>query len=562
MAFPGANQGTIEQFGANVCGVCDQGEQGCAVAGEEVSRIGDMDEPVDSSQPRRNVEIAAEITDDVAKPAQGCAFRVGWGQRGDLGERADLVEVGSLHPAKTDCHARFAIARIARKLPPGMGGFRGAVVRAVLSPVSQRFSPGDRVVVDIDKMANGPHAVARHDGFVLFVRGAVPGERVEVRIRECKRHHAFADVVGIDRSSPQRRHTPCPIAGQCGGCPWQHLAYETQLAAKREIVAEQLSRVAGLTVDVPPVVASPRVFGYRRRIKLRVHGGRVGFYAGGTHELIDVAHCALAESEVDAMISAAQGLADELSCNVRRLEIIARHGGCAGTVLLGEVEGAWVKSDEGVCSTWLDRTQDCVGMVLHGRGWVRRWGVPEIALEPEPQISLDLEAAAFSQVNASANQRLVATLIEMLGDVSGSSILEAYAGAGNFSAPMARRGARILAVEQSPAACRSARRNAAAVACDWTIEQGAVGAVLGRLADRRASFDAIVLDPPRSGAGEAIPAMLRLAPRRIVYVSCDPATLARDLKSLSAAYQVMAIRAIDMFPHTYHVETVVRCDRR
>lgn len=427
--------------------------------------------------------------------------------------------------------------------------------------VSRQCEVGDRVVVDVGGMAYGPHAVARHAGFVLFVRGAVPGDRAEVEVRERRRNHAFADVVRLEHSSPHRRQPPCPIAGRCGGCPWQQIGYEFQLAAKRDIVSEQLARVAGLTPEVAAVAPSPRVYGYRRRIKLRVEAGRVGFYAGGTHDLVQIAHCALAESGVDAMIGAAAALARRLAAGLRRLEIVARHDAADGVVLLGEYEGRWPVTFDTVCTEWLASTPRCAGLEMRGRGWLHRWGDMGIACAPEADLELPLDAAAFTQVNPIANRTLVATVIALLGEVAGHDVLEAYAGAGNFSAPLARRGARVSAVEQSPAACRSARQAAARAEFPWSVEEGTVGAVLDRLAAAGARYDSVLLDPPRGGAAEAIPALLRIDAPRLVYVSCDPSTLARDLKALAARYRITAVRPIDMFPHTYHVETVVRCDR-
>ncbi len=419
--------------------------------------------------------------------------------------------------------------------------------------------PGDRVTVEIESMAYGPHSIARHAGLVLFVRGAVPGERVEVEIRELRRRHAFADVRRIERPALQRTQAPCPIVERCGGCPWQHLEYTAQLEAKHKIVADQLTRIAGVSVEVRPVRPSPRVYGYRRRLKLRVDERRLGFYTGGTHDLVQVAHCALAESEIDVGLAAAQRLAARLSSNLRRLEIVARHPPGAGLVLAGEVEGGWVASDAEVCRRWLEESGSCTGLTLRGKRWQHSWGEMGIRLEPEPELALAIDAAGFTQVNPAANRLLVEVVLRMLGDVAGVSVLDAYAGAGNFSAPLARRGAIVTAVEQSRESCLSAESNATEYGGRWRVERGRVDRVLARLAQRGVAFDAVLLDPPRSGASEIVPGLLALRPPVIVYVSCDPATLARDLGQLKSAYRVDEVQPIDMFPHTYHVETVARC---
>ena len=412
-------------------------------------------------------------------------------------------------------------------------------------------------------MAYGPHAIARHRGFVLFVRGAVPGERVEVEVRERQRNHAFADVVAVERRSEDRRVTACPFAGTCGGCSWQHLSYPAQLRAKREVVVEQLARIAGIDTDVLPVLPSPRVYGYRHRIKMRVHGGRLGFYAGGTHELVEIAHCALAESQVDLALPEVENLVRSLASNVRRVEIVADTAGAdAAMVVSAEVQGAWSSQDEGICERWLSAHPAFEGLSLRGRKWARRWGDVGITLTPEDGVSLQVGADGFSQVNPLANRILVATVLRTLGDVDGRSILEGYAGAGNFSLPLVRRGARVLAVEQSAVAKVGCIDGSEVDSSRLRAERGRVETVFNRLADTRAEFDAVLLDPPRSGAADALQAILRLKPASIVYVSCDPATLARDLKTLSSEYRVATVQPIDMFPHTYHVETVVRCDRR
>ncbi len=419
---------------------------------------------------------------------------------------------------------------------------------------------GDRIIVETRDMAYGPHAVARYEGLVVFVRGAAPGECVEVRVRERKRNHAFADVVAIRRASEVRRVAACPLSGSCGGCPWQHLGYAHQLAEKRRIVSEQLQRVAGVDVVVSPVRPSPRVYGYRRRIKLRVEGKRVGYYAGGSHDLVEVGHCALAESEIDRCLPAVRRLVDQFSSNVRRIEMVARHGAERGVVVVGEIEGALAPGDETICRGWLESSDVCTGLFLRGRGWQRRWGQTRADVEVDDEPAVHFEAMGFSQVNPLANRDLVRTVVRLAGEVAERRVLDAYSGAGNLAAPLARRGAQVVAVEQSAEACESAEANAAAAARGWTIIRGRVEKVLFAMADRQDVFDVVVLDPPRSGAQGVVESILRMAPRVVIYVSCDPATLARDLKVLQTRYRLAAVEPIDMFPHTYHVETVVRCE--
>ncbi len=408
-------------------------------------------------------------------------------------------------------------------------------------------------------MAYGPHAVARRDGKVVFVRGAAPDEEVEAVIREDRRAFAFADAVAVLRPSGQRRAPPCPYLPRCGGCPWQHLSYAAQLDAKRRIVADQLRRIAGLDVAVAPVLPSPREFGYRRRIKLRAEGGAVGFYSAASHVLVPVEHCLVAEPGVDAAIAAAGALVRALAVPVRRVELIAAAAGSDRVVVVGEVTGAWDRSDEVRCRDWLAAHPAVRGLALHGRGWQRRWGDVRVAFEPQTDLVLSAHAPAFTQVNPLMNRLLVETVLRWVDAQPGHHVLDLHAGAGNLSLPLRRRGAAVIAVEED-------RQAAADVAANGRQHPGAPLRVIRDRAERAVEklaaegvhLDAAVLDPPRSGAAGCIPALLRLAPRRLVYVACDLATLARDLALLRARYRVDAVQPLDMFPHTYHVETVVR----
>jgi 23S rRNA (uracil1939-C5)-methyltransferase len=408
-------------------------------------------------------------------------------------------------------------------------------------------------------MAYGPHAVARRDGKVVFVRGAAPDEEVDAVIREERRAFAFADTVEVVRPSAQRRSPPCAYLPACGGCPWQHLTYAAQLDAKHRAVAEQLRRIGGIDTAVAPVLPSPREFGCRRRIKLRVERRAVGFYAAASHDLVPVERCLLAEPDVEAGIAWAEALARALVMPLRRVELLGQPAAGDGLVVVGEIEGRWDARDQPACNDWLARHPAVRGLVLHGRGWRRQWGDVRVHFEPEADLSLTAHAPVFTQVNPAANQLLVATVVRDVDPQPGQQILDLYAGAGNLSFPLRRRGAAIIAVEQDRAAADDIDVNRERhPGPPLRVIAARAERALERLAAEHVRVDAAVLDPPRSGAAGCISALLRLAPARIVYVACDPTTLARDLAGLRARYEIDAVQPIDMFPHTYHVEIVVR----
>lgn len=408
------------------------------------------------------------------------------------------------------------------------------------------------------EMAYGPHAVARQDGKVMFVRGAAPEEEVDVVVTEERRSFAYATVIDVVQPSVNRRVPPCPYLPRCGGCPWQHLDYAAQLDAKRKIVKEHLRRLAGVTVDVEAVIPSPREYEYRRRLKLRVEEGDVGFYAGGTHSLVPIEHCLLAEPAVAAAVPWAAELARTLQTNLRRIELVRVGEETAAVAVAAEAEGSWVKADRARCQAWLDGHESVRGLTVGGRGWRHAWGKTEITVHPDSETVLLAQAGSFTQVNSAANRSLVDTVAQLADVCRGERVLDLYAGVGNLSFPLAQRGARVLAVEQHPQAARDNAANALRLGlAAYEVRQESAERTVARLVETGERFDVVVLDPPRSGARLVIDSLLRLAAPRVIYVSCDPATLSRDVRSLRDGYRIESVQPIDMFPHTYHVEVVL-----
>jgi len=415
--------------------------------------------------------------------------------------------------------------------------------------------------VTISALSHGPHGIARidGDGKVLFVRGAVPGETVEVAVREDRGTYAFADVCRVLSPSAGRREPPCPYLPRCGGCPWQHLEYAAQLRAKEQNVRDALRRIGGIgAAPIAPIIPSPDEYAYRGRLSMRVDGGRLGFYAGGTHELVEVGHCLLAQPAVDAAITAAASLLRRLASDLRRVEI-ASCGDGSSVAIVGEVHGPLRTKDDTTIRGWLDAQPDVAGVVFTGKRWRRQWGDDAVAWAAEEGYALTTRAGTFTQVNPRGNRLLVQAVLDLGRFASADQVLDLYAGSGNLTVPIARRAGHVTAVEQHPDAAADARANVARLGLsNCRIVTGDARAAVAAFAAERTACAAVVLDPPRSGAAAIIDGLLALGPARLIYVSCNPATLARDLKRLAPRYTVDAVQPIDLFPHSYHVETVVR----
>lgn len=406
---------------------------------------------------------------------------------------------------------------------------------------------GQRVVVEVGPVAHGGHCVARYDGQVLFVRHALPGERVEAVVTDVGRKNRFvrADAVSVLDASPDRVEAPCPHArpGGCGGCDWQHASLPAQRALKAVVLREQLTRLGGITdlggvpleesVEVVVVPGDHDGLGWRTRVRFAVGpNGKAGFHGHRSHVVHAVDPCPLTTPEVQAI-----GATHEAWDGATEIEVVASSGGDQTVV----VEPAKL-------GRRLPREVNVPG--LRGRGWIR-----ENAAGREWRVAAD----GFWQVHPGAADTLVRTVRALLAPQAGEHLLDLYCGVGLFAGALATDlGAEgsVDAVEASVQACADARRNLHDLA-NVRIHAAPVEHWLAS-ASAPDSADLVVLDPPRSGAGtDVMDAVLDRAPRAIAYVACDPAALGRDLgHAVKAGWQVASVQGFDLFPMTHHLEAV------
>ncbi len=422
----------------------------------------------------------------------------------------------------------------------------------------------DTITLDLTGIAHGGEAIGRHAGKVIFVPYALPGERVRARLVDERERWARAELVEVLSPAADRVDPPCPYFGPglCGGCQWQHIRYERQLALKREIVADQLRRLGHLAnPPVKPTIAVGEPFGYRNHVQLAISTeGRLGFRRADSHEVIPINRCLLLHPLLDELHRALQlgdeeEPASEMAGWLR--QVILRAGVTTGQQLvIFETQGDQPPGLE------VDLPVSCA-LITHD-GQVRPLIGPPYTEEVVAGRVYRVSAGSFFQVNTPGAEVLVQLVRDYLEPQPGDTLLDAYCGVGLFGLALSDQVRHLIGIEENPLACEDFAWNARDYAPQCVeLHEGPVAEVLAVLPARDdrpegQQINLAVVDPPRSGVGEeALQELARLGPRRIAYVSCDPATLARDVEYLQAGgYRLVEMQPVDLFPQTYHVESV------
>ena len=443
------------------------------------------------------------------------------------------------------------------------------------------------VELEISGLAAGGRGVARHQGQVWLVAGGLPGQRVLARTRRAHARWIDAEVTRVLALSPRERPAPCPLHAACGGCAWMGLPDEEQLRWKRRLVQDALAHLAHLhEVPVAETVPSPLSLGYRNKIELtfgRSPDGTpvLGYHPPGeAHDVVDVAACLLADASMGRVVTATRAFFLEgpgsndpalpgSKDGREPLRLVVRRSRADGTLLIA-FRGTVGPFPSGLpfAERLMREMPEVVGVVrlLAERG--RRGGTRVEALagrsflnETLGGITFEVPAASFFQVNPDAAETLLEQILRAAEPISGCAVLELYGGMGVFGLALARAVAHVTILEADRDAVAAGRRAAAAANLRAKFVQGDVLRSLQERACTRC--DLVLADPPRSGLGPGVAAHIAaLGPARIVLVSCDPGTLARDLGELHArGYDVKQVVPVDLFPQTPHVETVTTLRR-
>jgi 23S rRNA (uracil1939-C5)-methyltransferase len=445
---------------------------------------------------------------------------------------------------------------------------------------------GDTLELVVDDLAFGGDGVGRADGYVMFVRGGLPGDRLRVAVTEARGRYGRGLIESVVTPSPDRVEAPCPYFGRCGGCRLQHLAYPAQLAFKAKQVHDCLTRLGGLPpFELRPIVPAPEPYGYRNKMEFTVAEPAltVGLHAAERYDVVlDIERCLLQSETMNALLDEfrRQARARGLSVWDPRSErgllrfLTLREGRRTGQAMVNIVTSApdvealvplaeSLRARVPATSSVLLNVNDKKASVAVGTEEHLLLGRDQIT-ESLDGVSFQVSANSFFQTNTVQAERLFAIVAEACGLDGHETVMDLFSGTGAISLLLARRAARVYGIEVSAAAVADAVRNARANGIEnCTFLTGEVRHVLPTLMSEGVRASVVVADPPRAGFHpKALTALAALAPSRIVYVSCNPATLARDVGDLARqGYRLEWVQPVDMFPQTPHIEAVAHLTR-
>ncbi|MDD2898851.1 MAG: 23S rRNA (uracil(1939)-C(5))-methyltransferase RlmD [Desulfuromonadaceae bacterium] len=424
----------------------------------------------------------------------------------------------------------------------------------------------------IDKLAFGGNGVCRIDGKVCFVPFSCPGDEVSLYVTTQKKSYSVASIADISTPSPSRTAAECSIFGLCGGCHWQHINYSTQLEGKQKIVEDTLWRGARVPAEsISEIVASPLEFGYRSRLQFKtsVQNGelRIGFFRQGSHEVVDAPHgCLVAVPVINEVLTRFRRILMSFP-EVKSIVQLSIDSGDCGVIVVLHHTGMLTLDAVRYLADKSDEFGPCTGLFLKSDSHSRCekvWGNSEISYRlnrkdaGDGPVILTYPPGSFAQVNLLQNSSMLSVVRRLGAFETTEHLLDLYCGNGNFSIPLAVEVASVVGVEGNAESIRAAESNKSVnKVANVLFFCDDVAAGVRRLVSQKRWFDTILLDPPRAGAGDAIAGIICLKPNKIIYVSCDPNTLARDCGLLiNNGYRVVETVPLDMFPQTFHVESV------
>jgi 23S rRNA (uracil1939-C5)-methyltransferase len=444
--------------------------------------------------------------------------------------------------------------------------------------------PKNQHTLIIDKLIPGGLSLGRlANGLVILVRGGLPGEQVLVRETQRKKDYIQGALEEVLSASEDRRTPPCPIYGRCGGCDLQHAGPEAQLRLKKGLLVDSLERAAShifhdISGLIETPVAAPAPFKYRQRVRLQVDSQRkYGFFQSESHDIVPVSSCLLAKEPLNLVLAQLHrsNPFHELIKQVTACELLFNPDKNNVFMLL-HFQRKPRPADDALSQELLNHVVGLTAIYMAVEGYglydpiTRSFPAnpPTLSYTTEIKdagapLTFTWEIGSFCQVNLEQNSNLIKLVLEMTADGRHQTILDLYCGYGNFSLPAAGLASKVLGIDTQNGAIRSGIRNAGLNnILNCSFEKNQVPEAVAALIAAGNTYDTIILDPPRRGAPEIVALLPELLPDQIIYISCNPATLARDLATLSAAgYRLVRLVPVDMFPQTHHLETVAHLKR-
>lgn len=453
-----------------------------------------------------------------------------------------------------------------------------------------KMEKNTEAVILIEDISSSGEGIGHFHGLALFVKDTVTGDKVRVRIMKMKKNYGFARLLEIIEPSPHRVEARCPVAKQCGGCQLQHCSYDQQLVYKEEKIKNCLSRIGKIeNYTMEPIIGMDNPFYYRNKAQFPVgrdKDGRIvmGFYAGRTHSIIDTSHCYIQAPVNEEILKVVRSFMEEYKIAPYEEEshtglvrhVLTRVGFATGEIMVclvlngrklfaHEILVDRLKEIEGMTGIVLNVNEDRTNVIL-GQEIICLWG-QEYITDYIGDIKYEISPLSFYQVNPVQTKKLYETALSYAGLTGEEIVWDLYCGIGTISLFLARNAKQVYGVEIVPEAIEDAKRNAAINGItNAEFFEGAAEKVLPekyKESGGAMKADVIVIDPPRKGCdGELLDTIVKMEPLKVVYISCDPATLARDLRVLEdGGFKVVRVRGCDMFGETTHTECCVLLQR-
>ncbi len=405
---------------------------------------------------------------------------------------------------------------------------------------------GKTIILQPYNFAYNAFSIARYNGKVVMIRGAIPGETVEVRIEEEKRDYYIAKAIKILSPSPDRVIPKCPYFGICGGCHLQYISHKCQIYLKERILEDTLKRLANIEIKTSSLF-DPNPWGYRYRGQFKVNLKNIGFYKEKSREVVDINKCYLMTDAVNGFLKKTRDLLFSIDKKLPLIKEI-HISSSDQTISLLKTSGR-IENPYDIASKFLN--SGFAGVIINDGREINQYGKGYITLDLEG-IKYTVSPLSFFQSHWKLNQEIVRFILDNLKPLNNKIVLDLYSGAGNFSLPISKYAKEVIAIEENPYAVADGKRNAK---INNIINCRFIHSPVERFSFNKP--DILLIDPPRAGLTNiVIEKILTLLPEKIVYISCNPSTLARDLKKLMLKYDIILVKMIDLFPQTYHIESI------